>query len=79
MRMSPETEYYLTGFPYEMPPRGRRLNFLETDDDTILNALILAPDANLDEAIVSLFEGVSPFLAENGLIILTGTEFAVIV
>ncbi len=55
----------LTGFPYEMPPRGRRLNFLETDDDTILNALVLAPDANLDKAIVSLFEGVSPLLARE--------------
>ena len=55
----------LTGFPYEMPPRGRRLNFLETDDNTILNALLLAPDANLDKAIVSLFEGVSPLLARE--------------
>ncbi len=55
----------LPGFAYEMPHRQRRLNFLETDDDTILSALLLAPDANLDKALVALFEGVSPLLARE--------------
>ena len=55
----------LSGFPYEMPHRKQRLNFLETDDTTILNALLLAPEQNLDKAIVSLFEGVSPLLARE--------------
>lgn len=55
----------LPGFPYEMPHRSRRLNFLETDDATILNALTLAPDGRLDKVIVNLFEGVSPLLARE--------------
>ena len=55
----------LPGFVYEMPHRARRLNFLETDDDTILNALLLAPDAELGKALVGIFEGVSPLLARE--------------
>lgn len=55
----------LTGFPYEMPHRNQRLNFLETDDLTILNALLLAPEQNLDKALLSLFEGVSPLLTRE--------------
>lgn len=55
----------LPGFPYEMPHRSRRLHFMETDDDTILSALLLAPDAPLDKALVQLFEGVSPLLARE--------------
>ena len=55
----------LSGFPYEMPHRSQRLNFLETDDPTILNALLLAPEQNLDKALVSVFEGVSPLLARE--------------
>lgn len=55
----------LPGFAYEMPHRARRLNLLTAEDDTILSALLLAPDANLDKALVSLFEGVSPLLARE--------------
>ncbi|MBE6848885.1 MAG: fibronectin/fibrinogen-binding protein [Ruminococcus sp.] len=55
----------LPGFPYEMPHRSRRLHFMETDDDTILSALLLAPDVPLDKALVQLFEGVSPLLARE--------------
>ena len=55
----------LPGFSYEMPHRSRRLDLLETDDDTILNALLLAPDAELSKTLVSLFEGVSPLLARE--------------
>ena len=55
----------LPGFAYEMPHRSARLNFLETEDDTILSAMMLAPDANLDKALVALFEGVSPLLARE--------------
>ncbi len=55
----------LPGFPYEMPHRTGRLNFLESDDDTILNALLLAPDQRLDKALISIFEGVSPLLARE--------------
>ena len=55
----------LTGFPYEMPHRNQRLNLLETDDATILNALLLAPEQNLEKALVSIFEGVSPLLARE--------------
>ena len=55
----------LPGFAYELPHRTGRLNFLETDDDTILNALLLAPDQRLDKALVSIFEGVSPLLARE--------------
>ena len=55
----------LPGFPYEMPHRSRRLNFLETEDDTICSALLLAPEQRLDKALVSLFEGVSPLLARE--------------
>lgn len=55
----------LPGFPYEMPHRSRRLHFMETDDDTILSALLLAPDVSLDKALVQLFEGVSPLLARE--------------
>ncbi len=55
----------LPGFPYEMPHRSRRLNFMDTDDDTIISALLLAADAPLDKALVQLFEGVSPLLARE--------------
>lgn len=55
----------LTGFPYEMPHRNQRLNLLETDDATILNALLLAPEQNLEKALVSIFEGISPLLARE--------------
>ncbi len=55
----------LPGFPYEMPRRSRRLNFMSTDDETIGSALLLAPDMNLDKALVQLFEGVSPLLARE--------------
>lgn len=55
----------LPGFPYEVPHRTGRLNLLETDDETIVNALLLAPDQRLDKALVSIFEGVSPLLARE--------------
>ncbi len=55
----------LPGFAYEMPHRSHRLNFLEAEDDTILSALLLAPDASLDKALVGVFEGVSPLLARE--------------
>ena len=55
----------LTGFPYEMPHRNQRLNFLDTDDITIRNALLLAPDNALDKALLSIFEGVSPLLTRE--------------
>lgn len=55
----------LPGFAYEMPHRSRRLNFMDTDDETIISALLLAPDAPLDKALVQLFEGVSPLLARE--------------
>ena len=55
----------LPGFAYELPHRTGRLNFLETDDDTIVNALLLAPDQRLDKALVGIFEGVSPLLARE--------------
>ncbi len=55
----------LPSFAYEMPHRSRRLNFLEADDDTILNALLLSPDAELSKALVGVFEGVSPLLARE--------------
>ncbi len=55
----------LSGFSYEMPHRPRRLNLMQTDDITILNALLLSPDQNLDKALVSVFEGVSPLLARE--------------
>ncbi len=55
----------LPGFPYEMPHRSRRLNFMDTDDDTIISALLLAQDMLLDKAIVQIFEGVSPLLARE--------------
>ncbi|MBR7084220.1 MAG: NFACT family protein [Oscillospiraceae bacterium] len=55
----------LTGFSYEMPHRNQRLNLLETDDATVLNALLLAPEQNLDKALVSIFEGISPLLARE--------------
>ena len=55
----------LPGFPYEMPHRARRLNFLEAPDDTIVSALLLAPDGELSKVLVSLFEGVSPLLARE--------------
>ncbi len=55
----------LPGFPYEMPHRSRRLNFMDTDDETVISALLLAPDAPLDKALVQLFEGVSPLLARE--------------
>jgi len=55
----------LSGFPYEMPHRNQRLNFLDTDDATILNALLLAPDCELSKALLSLFEGVSPLLTRE--------------
>lgn len=55
----------LPGFPYEMPHRGARLNFMEADDATILSALLLAPDMRLDKALVQIFEGVSPLLARE--------------
>ncbi len=55
----------LPGFPYEMPHRARRVNILETDDDTILNALLLAPDAELSKALVGICEGISPLLARE--------------
>ncbi|MDE5769938.1 MAG: NFACT family protein [Oscillospiraceae bacterium] len=55
----------LPGFPYEMPHRANKINFLESDDVTMLNALLLAPDQNLDKALVALFEGVSPLLARE--------------
>ncbi len=55
----------LPNFPYEMPHRSRRLNFMDTDDDTVLNALLLSPDMALEKALVQLFEGVSPLLARE--------------
>lgn len=55
----------LPGFAYEMPHRARRLNFLESDDDTVLSALLLAPDAELSKALVAVCEGVSPLLARE--------------
>ncbi len=55
----------LTGFPYEMPHRSQRLNFLNTDSITISNALLLAPDQMLDKALLNLFEGISPLLARE--------------
>ncbi len=55
----------LPGFAYEMPHRSHRLNFLDAEDDTILSALLLAPDASLDKALVGVFEGVSPLLARE--------------
>ncbi len=55
----------LSGFPYEMPHRSQRLHFLETDDATILNALLLAPDNELAKALLSIFEGVSPLLTRE--------------
>ncbi len=55
----------LPGFPYEMPHRSRRLNFMETDDDTVISALLLAADMPLDKALVQIFEGVSPLLARE--------------
>lgn len=55
----------LPGFAYEMPHRPHRLNFLDAEDDTILSALLLAPDASLDKALVGVFEGVSPLLARE--------------
>ena len=55
----------LTGFPYEMPHRNQRLNFLDTDDITIRNALLLAPDNDLDKALLGIFEGVSPLLTRE--------------
>ena len=55
----------LPAFPYEMPHRANKINFLTTDDTVILNALLLASDQPLEKAIVSLFEGVSPLLARE--------------
>ena len=55
----------LPGFAYEMPHRPHRLNFLDAEDDTILSALLLAPDTSLDKALVGVFEGVSPLLARE--------------
>ena len=55
----------LPGFAYEMPHRSHRLNFLDAEDDTILSALLLAPDTSLDKALVGVFEGVSPLLARE--------------
>lgn len=55
----------LPGFPYEMPRKARRLNFLEADNETVSSALLLAPDMALDKALVQVFEGVSPLLARE--------------
>lgn len=55
----------LPGFPYEVPHRTGRLNFLEADDDTVINALLLAPDQRLDKALIGMFEGISPLLARE--------------
>lgn len=55
----------LPNFPYEMPHRSRRLNFMDTDDETIVSALLLAPDVPLDKALVQIFEGISPLLARE--------------
>ncbi len=55
----------LPGFPYEMPHRGARLNFMEADDATISSALLLVPEMKLDKALVQIFEGVSPLLARE--------------
>jgi predicted ribosome quality control (RQC) complex YloA/Tae2 family protein len=55
----------LPGFPYEMPHRSHRLNFLTAEDETIIGALLLMADMPLDKAMVQLFEGVSPLLARE--------------
>ncbi len=55
----------LPNFPYEMPHRSRRLNFMDTDDETIVSALLLAPDVPTDKALVQIFEGISPLLARE--------------
>lgn len=54
----------LPGMEYELPPRDKRLNFLECSDSDIRNALSLECGA-LPKVLLKILEGVSPVLARE--------------
>ena len=50
----------LPGLAYTLPPMQDKLNLLETDSDTIQEALDKAPNTELSKALLSVLQGMSP-------------------
>ncbi len=55
----------LPGMRYSLPPRDKRLNFLEATPDEIVPALREQGSAELSKALIRTFEGISPVLARE--------------
>lgn len=55
----------LPGMKYTLPPRNKRLNFLECEPEHIGWALENAEPAELSKVLIRIFEGISPVLARE--------------
>lgn len=55
----------LPGMRYTLPPRSKRLNFLECEPEQIIQAVKNAPPAELSKALIKIFEGASPVLVRE--------------
>ncbi len=55
----------LPGLAYTLPPMQDKLNLLETDSDTIQEALDKAPNAELSKALLSVLQGMSPVVCRE--------------
>ena len=55
----------LPGMKYTLPPKDERLNFLNTDQASVRQALQNAKAGELSKALIKVFEGISPILARE--------------
>ena len=65
------------GAIYELPQSEKTLNLLEGEAKTLTDAILASSEKTLDKAILSSFEGVSPFIAREISYLTTGSvDFA---
>lgn len=55
----------LPGMKYTLPPKDERLNFLNTDQVFVRQALQNVKSGELSKALIKVFEGISPILARE--------------
>lgn len=55
----------LPGMKYTLPPKDERLNFLNTDQASVRQALQNVKAGELSKALIKVFEGISPILARE--------------
>lgn len=55
----------MPGMTYTMPPRDKRINFLDTEPEIIIESIKSTAPAELSKALIRIFEGVSPILVRE--------------